>query len=176
VLLYPTDTVYGIGGDATSEEVIRKVHKIKGHGPNRPLSVMVADFDMIAYYCDAGLWEDIIIGKYLPGPYTFLLRKKREIPVSKTEKLGIRMPDMNFCHSLCWKFGKPIITTSANITDQRAPTKFGEIDHHIIDSVDLAIDGGETRYACHSMIIDLVNRAIIREGGEAVELFKFPQL
>ncbi|MFZ5501524.1 MAG: L-threonylcarbamoyladenylate synthase, partial [Candidatus Micrarchaeota archaeon] len=94
VMVYPTDTVYGIGGDATSDEVVEKILKIKGIAEKRPLSVMVADVGMIDYYCETGLWEDMILGRYLPGPYTFILKRdgRRYIAASTGETLGVRIP------------------------------------------------------------------------------------
>jgi L-threonylcarbamoyladenylate synthase len=174
VMVYPTDTVYGIGGDATNEAVVQRILGIKGIEERKPFSVMMADFGMVEYYCETGVWEDIILKKYLPGPYTFILKKHRDIPASLTEKLGIRMPDSPFCKMLCGEFDKPIITTSANITGGKPPVEFGEVDKRILDSVDVAIDGGRTKFAAPSVIIDLVDRKMIREGKE-ISLIELPE-
>ncbi|MBU0591694.1 threonylcarbamoyl-AMP synthase [Candidatus Micrarchaeota archaeon] len=170
IIVYPTDTLYGIGCDATSEEAVRKVHTIKGTWMHKPLSVMVSDFSMIEYYCDTWAWEDMIIRKYLPGPHTFILKKKREIAASESDKLGVRMPDLEFCLELCKRFGKPIVTTSANATDKESPFKIEDVNKEIIDSVSLVIDGGPTKYRKPSGIIDLVEKKIIRKGFEDINL------
>ena len=176
VLVYPTDTVYGIGGDATSETAVQRIHKAKGIEGKRPMSVMVSDFAMIEYYCETGLWEDMILRKYLPGPYTFILKKKRYLAATDSEKLGIRIPDNPFCQALCKEFDRPIITTSANPTGQIAPTRFEDVDKNVLDSVDLAIDGGETKYSGPSVIIDLVDRKMKREGSsERISLVELPE-
>ncbi|MEM5814780.1 MAG: L-threonylcarbamoyladenylate synthase [Candidatus Aenigmatarchaeota archaeon] len=175
VIIYPTDTVYGIGGDATAPEVVERIYRIKGITDRRPLSVMMAGSDMIEYYCETGIWEDIILRKHLPGPYTFVLGLRHPLPATSTKKLGIRIPDSVFCQRLCEKFGRPIITTSANATSKRPPASFEAIDRGIIDAADLAIDGGPTKYGAASVVIDLVERKLIREGGETISLIELPQ-
>lgn len=175
IVVYPTDTVYGIGGDATSEEVVKKVHKIKGSDPKKPISVMMADFGMIDYYCDTWLWEDMVLSRYLPGPYTFILKKKRELPASPTKKLGIRMPYSEFCMALCKKLGRPILTTSANPAGADPPVRFDQVDRKVLEKVNLAIDGGPTKAMAHSVVVDLVERKIIRKSGETTDLVEFPE-
>ncbi|MEW6721669.1 MAG: L-threonylcarbamoyladenylate synthase [Candidatus Micrarchaeota archaeon] len=178
VMVYPTDTVYGIGGDAESESVVRKIHEIKGIQGRRPMSVMVSDFGMIEYYCETGLWEDMILGRYLPGPYTFILKKnpRRYLPASPDETIGVRIPDSAFCQELCRRFGKPVISTSANITKGVPATKLSDVDRKVLDSVPLAVDGGQTKYRSPSVIVDLVQRKIMREGAsEAISLVSLPE-
>ncbi len=176
VLVYPTDTVYGVGGDATSDDVVKAIHALKGSDPSKPLSVMVSDLTMAGYYCETGVWEDIILGKYLPGPYTFVLRKTRYIAASPTDKLGIRIPDSAFCQELCRRFGRPIVTTSANPSGEAPPVSFSGVDKRIIEKVQVAIDGGETKYKTPSAVIDLVERKLLREGArEGVSLVDLPE-
>lgn len=176
VLVYPTDTVYGIGGDATSDEVVKKVRAIKGIDEKKPLSAMMADFGMIEYYCESGIWEDIILKKYLPGPYTFVLKLRRPLAVTGNEKIGVRMPDSLFCQSLCQAFGRPIVTTSANPTGQKAPAELQGVDKKVLDAVGLAIDGGPTKYGTASAVVDLVERKMVREGSkEIIDLLELPE-
>ncbi|NYZ73716.1 threonylcarbamoyl-AMP synthase [Candidatus Micrarchaeota archaeon] len=176
VMVYPTDTVYGIGGDATSEEVVKKVRAIKGINEKKPLSVMMADFSMIEYYCDTGIWEDIIVKSYLPGPYTFVLKLRHPLAATGNDKLGVRIPESIFCQRLCQAFGRPIITTSANPTGQKAPLELPGVDKKVLDAVDLAIDGGPTKYGTASAVIDLVERKMVREGSkETIDLLELPE-
>jgi L-threonylcarbamoyladenylate synthase len=148
---------------------VKKLFAIK-KSERKPLSVMVADFGMIDDYCDTGIWEDVILRRYLPGPYTFILKRRVPIAASLTNTLGIRIPDSEFCRRLCERFGKPIITTSANLTGQPAPTRIGDVDKSLTDAVGLAVDAGETKYRGPSLIVDLVARKLIRPGGEAISL------
>lgn len=170
LLVYPTDTVYGLGCDATSEGAVRKVLALKGIRERKPLSVMMADFGMVEYYCETGIWEDITLKKYLPGPYTFILRQHRPLPASLTGRLGVRIPDSAFCQALCARLGRPVITTSANPTGRPAPVKFGGVGVGIIEGAGLAIDGGETKYGGPSIVIDLVDEKVMREGVKGIRL------
>jgi L-threonylcarbamoyladenylate synthase len=174
---YPADTVYGIGADAESEGAVAKIRAIKGVEANKPLSVMVADLGMVDHYCDTGIWEDMILRKYLPGPYTFVLRKRRDLPAcGGADRIGVRIPDSGFCQALCKKAGRPVVTTSANPTGRPAPTRFGDIDPDILAKADLAIDGGQTKYGASSSVIDLVAGKMLRRGGrEWVELSGLPE-
>ncbi|VVC03856.1 Threonylcarbamoyl-AMP synthase [Candidatus Bilamarchaeum dharawalense] len=162
VLIYPTDTLYGIGGDATSEKTVKRIHRIKKTDEKKPLSVMMASLEMIKEYCEVDSEQEKTLTKKLPGPYTFLLRIKKKIPASNEGKLGVRIPDNEFCQFLSKKFGKPIITTSANITKQVPPTTIEEVDKQILEEVDLAVDGGKTKYKKASDITDLVEGKKIR--------------
>ncbi len=177
VIVYPTDTVYGIGGDATSQAVLDRIQTIKQiQPPPKPFSVMLRDFDAVDEYCETGLREEMVMQAYLPGPYTFLLKSKFDLPVAKGKgKLGVRVPDNQFCLTLAKKFPRPIISTSANITSKPSPISFVEIDKTIIDAVDLAIDGGTTKYREASHIVDLVDWKVLRgDGGEL--LMRLPKI
>lgn len=174
VLIYPTDTVYGIGGDALNKNIVKKVRGIKNIGDDKPLSVMMADMKMIEEYCEIGLWEEMILKKYLPGPFTFILKKRKEVPVSGNETIGVRVPEFEFCNRLSEKVGKPIISTSANRTGMPAPTTFQEIEKKVLESADVAVDRGPTRYKRSSDVVDLVNKKIIRKGIGEINLSDFP--
>lgn len=167
ILIYPTDTVYGIGCDATNAAAVAKVRRIKGIETKKPLSVMVAGFGMVDEYCETGIWEDMILKKYLPGPYTFILKENEELPASGgTGTIGVRMPDYEFCRALCEKFGKPIVTTSANPTGKPAPRSCDEVDVAVLSAAGLAIDGGPARHGTASTVIDLVFRRMLRQGDK----------
>ena len=176
VMVYPTDTVYGIGADATSPEAVAKVLEIKGIGEKKPLSVMMSDLGMIEYYCETGVWEDIILRKYLPGPYTFIVKKTKYLAASEKDTLGIRIPDSEFCQALCRKLGRPLVTTSANISGKPAPVRLEDVDGAVMDAVDIAIDGGQTKYGAQSTIIDLVERKMLRQGSKDwIDLVDLPE-
>ncbi|NYZ77088.1 threonylcarbamoyl-AMP synthase [Candidatus Micrarchaeota archaeon] len=175
VLIYPTDTVYGIGGDATRQETVDRVRKIKGLGSDKPLSVMMADMNMIEEYCEIGLWEEMILKRYLPGPHTFILKLNKPLPVSSDGTLGVRIPESDFCNRLSEEVAKPIVSTSANKTGELPPTAFEEIGNGIVEAADIAVDNGPTRYRKSSDVVDLVNKKIIRKGVGVIDLTKFPE-
>jgi len=165
VIVYPTDTVYGLGGDATDPAIVEKIRKTKGIEEKKPFSVMMADLAMIEEYCVVDFSEELVLKKYLPGPYTFILKLHRPLAASTGLTLGVRIPEQNFCIQLCETFKKPIITTSANKTGERPPRSFSDIDKEILEAADLAIDGGQTKYEQPSVIIDLVEKKVIRAGA-----------
>lgn len=175
IIIYPTDTLYGIGGDALDQDVVDKVREIKGMGKDKPLSVMMADLDMIEEYCECGIWEEMILKRYLPGPFTFILKAKKTLPVMIDDTIGIRVPEVELCNRLSEGVGKPIISTSANKTGEPAPTSFEEITKDILNSADIALDRGPTRYKRSSDVVDLVNKKIIRKGVGIIDLSKLPE-
>lgn len=175
IIIYPTDTVYGIGGDALNSDVVKKVREIKKLEENKPLSVMMADLEMIEQYCEVGLWEEMVLKRYLPGPFTFILRKRKEMPVTNDNTLGIRVPEFEFCNRLSEEVKRPIISTSANITGNPAPTDFKEIEKEVLEAADVAVDRGRTRYQRSSDVVDLVNKKIIRKGMGVIDLEAFPE-
>jgi len=158
LIIYPTDTFYDIGGDATEPAVIEKIKKIKNIEVEKPLSVMMADLQMIDDYCIVDFVEELILKKYLPGPYTFILNIHRPIAAATDTTLGVRVPEIGFCNQMCEEFGKPIVITSANKIGKKPPVKFSEIEKEILDNVELAIDGGETKYGKAPTIIDLARK------------------
>jgi L-threonylcarbamoyladenylate synthase len=175
ILIYPTDTVYGIGCDATKDDVVAKIRKIKGLSQDKPLLVMMADINMVDEYCEIGLWEEIILKKYLPGPFAFILKMRKPLPVSSDGTLGIRIPESDFCNRLSEEVGKPIVSTSANKTGEPPPVSFNEITSEVLNAADLAVDNGPTRYKKSSDIVDLVKKRIVRKGLGIIDLTKFPE-
>jgi len=170
IIIYPTDTVYGIGGDATDIEVVQKVREIKGAKKTKSMSVIMSDLEMIKDYCELDVNEDFTLKKYLPGPYTFILKLHRPLPVTSDLTLGVRIPEHNFSHQLSEAVGKPIISTSANKTGEDPPRSFQEVDKSILEKADIAIDGGFTRYSGPSDVIDLVNKKVIRKGLGVIDI------
>lgn len=173
IVIYPTDTVYGIGGDATSPAVVEKVREIKGIEKEKPFSVIMADLGMIEEYCVVNFAEELILKKYLPGPYTFILKVHRPIAATTTLTLGVRIPEHAFCTAVCEKFKKPIVTTSANKTGEAPPHTFSGISREVLEAADLAIDAGQTKYEQPSVLVDLVEKKIIREGAKPIDMNDF---
>lgn len=141
IFIYPTDTIYGIGCDATNEKLVNKIRKLKKRD-TKPFSVIAPSKKWILdnFEVDAKL-----INKYLLGHYTLLLKKKNLNflkTVSDNEFVGIRIPDCSFTREL-QKTGKPIVTTSVNISSMPFATKISEIDKSILKKVDKIFDVGK---------------------------------
>lgn len=173
IIIFPTDTVYGIGGDATSEEVLEKIYKIKERDRKKPIAVIMSDFEMIKEWCELNENDEKILKKYFPGPFTFILKMKEEKRFANNiEKVGIRIPDYSLIREIVKEFRKPIFASSANISNEKDATAVEEINKKIIDKVDLIIDGGKTKYGKSSTVIDLIEKKVLRFGAGNAEEFK----
>ncbi len=166
VLVYPTDTLYGIGGDARNPKVVERIRKIKKKGKGEPFSVILGNLDMVREYADVeGEAERLAVLNLLPGPVTLVTREKIKLPVAKDGKIGIRVPEHSFMRKLSTDLGMPIITTSANRKGKEPPTCIEEVEKGILEEVDLVLDGGPTIHRKPSTIIDLVERKVKRKGA-----------
>jgi L-threonylcarbamoyladenylate synthase len=121
VVLYPTDTLYGLGADAFSDEAVAKIYDIKGRDEKKPIHAIVADIEMAEQY---GEIDDLArqFLKELPGgQITLIVKKKKGIDsgiCARIQTFGFRIPDNAFCQALLKAFGKPITATSANAAGQ----------------------------------------------------------
>ena len=168
VIVYPTDTVYGIGGDARNSEVVERVRKIKGKDDS-VFSILLGGMGMVREYAEV---EGKALGAVLeafPGATTLILKAKKELPVVKEGKIGIRIPEHIFMRKLSLELNMPIITTSANRSGEKAPVKVEEVDKEIIGEVDLVLDGGETLHRMNSTVLDVEEKKVKRVGvGEII--------
>jgi len=143
IFIYPTDTLYGIGCDASNQQAVEKIREIKGRD-SKPFSVIAPSFDWIEEHLIID--NDLDLKKYLPGAYTIILKKKDTkflSWVSPTDSLGVRIPNNNFCFQL-QKLNIPIITTSVNFSGQASSLSLEEIPKEIKDKVDFIIESKET--------------------------------
>lgn len=169
IAIIPTDTVYGLVGDATNEDVIKRIYEVKKRDKNKPLLILISDLEMLKGYTkELNDLEEKIINKFWPGPLTILLSKNNNISnilTSNKDSVGVRLPDKKDLRCLISKFGKPIIATSANVTGKETITNVSELEPTIKDNVDLILDGG-TINAISSTIIKVQDNKIIflREG------------
>lgn len=140
IFIYPTDTVYGIGCNAEDEKKVKKIRRIKKRD-KKPFSVIAPSINWIKKNCKV----NFEIKKYLPGPYTLILKKKNPEflrHISKTEYIGVRIPDHPFTKIL-QKTKKPIVTTSVNFSGEKPANSIREINKKILKKVDLVIDDGK---------------------------------
>jgi L-threonylcarbamoyladenylate synthase len=167
LLLYPTDTLYGIGCDATNAKAVDRIYRLKGRDTRKPMSVIIANLAMLKDYCEVSPRQQHILERLLPGPYTFLLKSKKKMPACGAEKIGIRMPDHYFALSVCKNASVPIVTTSANPSGKRDAAEIGEVDAAIAKSkeIEIVVDGGRCKYAQGSTVIDLVEMKVVRKGA-----------
>lgn len=175
VIVYPTDTVYGLGCDINSKKALERVRRIKKMDPKRPLSFVFADLKTIADYAQVSDFAYKILRRYLPGHYTFILKATRLVPrivLTKRNEVGIRIPDNRICQSLVAELGNPILSSSVRMPDDQLLDDPVEIDRMYKGLVDIIVDGGVFLPA-PSSVISLVDDTpeVIREGKGDVSPF-----
>ena len=156
VVLYPTDTVYGLGANIFNNKAVRRIFKIKQRNLLKPLSILVSNTDAIDLVSEISIYQKNTIEKYLPGPYTFILKKSHIVPrviTSGLSNVGVRVPKNEIACKLATLF--PITTTSANLSDEEVLSTPDEILDQLGCDVDLVIDVGPLDSKNASTIIDL---------------------
>ena len=176
VVLYPTDTLYGLGVDAFSNAAVDKLYQIKGREGNKPIHAIVADLAMAERYAFIDHNARALAKAFLPGPLTLILKKKEGFDTGIGRgigTIGIRIPLMDVCIEMARAFDGPITTTSANKSGAPHTPRVLDIEAQLYDTahnIDLVIDAGELPPRKPSTIVDLssVEPVILREG-EIVE-------
>ena len=163
VIVYPTDTLYGFGADATKDEAIEKVNRIKGR--SGPMSVMATDNNTAIDWMDITKMQTELIEPYLGGDQTIIVPVKLNIVSSKIlgqdNTLGIRIPNNKFCNELSSQFGKPIVSTSVNHTDEQSMNDPVQINSEFGSEIDIIIDAGTLPVSRGSTIYRLKNNNIV---------------
>ena len=177
VILYPTDTVYGLGANIFNNDAVKRIYEIKQRESDKPLSILLSDVENIPLVAQASKKQMYIVNNWLPGPYTFILPKRGIVSsfVSSNAKVGIRVPDYEIATELASIF--PIVTTSANVADQETLSNPQDILKQIGDDVDLVIDVGELGDSNPSTIIDLSmpHPSLVRSGLIADKINDFKE-
>ena len=167
VIIYPTDTFYGIGCDLFNKKPIRCVYQLKKRPLSKPFSFICADLKDISLYAQVSNNAYRIMKRTVPGPYTFVLEGTRLVPklmLTSRKTVGIRVPNNKICLSIVKQLGRPIISTSINSKDPSI------IHDEYVSLVDMVIDGGVISYE-PSTVISLVddNPEVIREGKGGID-------
>ncbi|MBW2545492.1 MAG: threonylcarbamoyl-AMP synthase, partial [Deltaproteobacteria bacterium] len=168
IVVYPTDTAYGMGCDLFNKRGIEKIYEIKRRSRTQPFSFICADLSDISNYAVVTNYAYKIMKRLLPGPYTFVLGASRLVPkilLPKRKEVGIRIPDNEICLSLVREFGGPIISTTVKSREGEIITDPDIIEKELGHSIDIVIDGGVLPPEL-STVVTLVNDApeIVREG------------
>ena len=146
IAVVPTDTVYGIIGDATNIDVIHKVYEVKKRNYSKPLILMVSSIDMLEkYVLEVNDIEKKLIDRYWPGKLTILFKKNNNVDdliTSGSNLVGIRYPDNKELNELMDKLNKPLISTSCNISSKEVITSIDMLEEDISKHVSYVYDGG----------------------------------
>src|SRR3989338_1303872 len=183
VIIYPTDTLYGLGADALSDKAVGKVYKIKGRDERKPVHAIVADIKMIEKYAEVPDMARMLAKEFLPGPLTLILKKKAGIKTGIAKgisKIGFRIPRNKFCLALAKKYGKPFTTTSANTSGHKTERTvqaileqlgirrhFNILENVRMSPIELVTDAGGVPERQPSTVVDLSGKepVILREGA-----------
>ena len=162
LIIYPTDTFYGIGCDVFNKRSIRRIYQLKKRPLSKPFSFICANLKDISLYAQVSNNAYRIMKRTLPGPYTFVLEGTRLVPklmLTSRKTVGIRVPNNKICLAIVEGLGRPIISTSINLEE---PSIIHDTYSSLVDAV---IDGGVISYE-PSTVVSLVddNPEIIREG------------
>ena len=172
VVLYPTDTLYGLGADAFSDEAVDKVYEIKGRDERKPMHCIVADLAMAELYAYVDNDARLLMKQLLPGALTLILKKRPHVRrgiARGLDTIGIRIPNNELCLALAREFDRPYTATSANVAGLPPARSVEPIVRQLASaaaSVDLIIDAGELPPSEPSTVVDLSGEApvILREG------------
>jgi len=162
LIIYPTDTFYGIGCDLFNKKSIKQIYQLKRRPLAKPFSFVCANLKDISLYAQVSNNAYRIMKRSLPGPYTFVLEGTRLVPklmLTKRRTVGIRVPDNKICLAIVKSLGRPIISTSVNLDEP-------SVIHDTYSSlVEIVIDGGVISHG-PSTVVSLIedNLEVIREG------------
>ena len=168
LIVYPTDSVYGLGCDLLNKNAVEKIYQCKGNDKRKLLSFICPDLKEISEYAYVPDFAYKIMRRLLPGPYTFILNATKRVPrilLEKRKTVGIRVPDNAACQALLAEFGRPIISTSARLADQPFlgdPDEIAETFEHIAE---IFLDSGPGGLES-STVIDFTGDepVVVRQG------------
>ena len=168
LIVYPTETVYGLGADALDPDAVDRVFDLKGRDRSNPLSLGVASVDAALRYTRPTEISLSFARAFLPGPVTVIVERDVLVPDALTagsDRVGIRVPDHDLARALLRETG-PLTATSANVSGRDSVTRVGDLDERIRDGVDAIVDDGETP-GTESTVVDPDAGVIHRRGAMA---------
>lgn len=181
VIIYPTDTVYGVGASIDSLKGLCKIYEIKERDFKSPLIALLSKVEYVEKIAVIDEEKKTIIEKlanrFWPGALTIILNKKETVPdiiVSGGKTIGVRIPDLKLAQEIIESIGGILPTTSANISGEKTPRSFEELSEEFKKRVDIVVDGGKSPLGMESTILDLTKTfpKILREGAIKKEIIE----
>lgn len=169
VIIYPTDTIYGLGCDITNPQAVQRVQQIKGRDANRPMSFVCADLRDISRYARVSEYARGLLERCLPGAYTFVLPATDSAPDILTtgqQTVGLRIPDHLIPLALVNALGAPILSTSANFSTQKVITEPRDLEEHMGELVDVIVASGSLPIQPSSVVSLVGDKATVLRAGE----------
>ncbi|EYE89817.1 tRNA threonylcarbamoyladenosine biosynthesis protein [Fervidicella metallireducens AeB] len=176
-VVFPTETVYGLGANALDEKACEKIFTAKGRPQDNPLIVHVADFDLSKYVTDISENAKKLMEAFWPGPLTIIMPKKDIVPLTTTgglDSVAIRMPSNKIARKLIEFSGVPIAAPSANISGRPSPTTIEHCINDLTGKVDMIIGGEKCDVGLESTVVDTTGDevVILRPGGITKEMLE----
>jgi L-threonylcarbamoyladenylate synthase len=160
VIVYPTETCYGIGGDAINKSVINTVYELKQRPRKKGLTAIVADLAMAERYCRLTAHERHLCEELMPGPLTLVAKKQSVVPQELNTQFVFRIPGDETARKIASRANTPIIATSANISGEPSNYTVDGIDESIIHNVAVVLDRGKLEERAPSTIVELTEHAV----------------
>lgn len=170
LVLFPTETVYGLGANGLDEDAVKKIYMAKGRKQDNPLILHVSNFDMVSKIAkDISDIEYTLMKTFWPGPFTIILNRTKIVPDIVTaglDTVGVRMPSGEIARALISYAEVPIAAPSANISGRPSGTNVSDIFEELSDKVDYIVDGGECEVGLESTVVRVVDGVptILRPG------------
>lgn len=178
LVLFPTETVYGLGANGLNEKAVQKIYKAKGRNPDNPLILHISDYEMLKTIAQTPTKvEKQLMEAFWPGPFTLVLNRKPIVPNIVTgglDTVGVRMPSGKIAHELI-KYAKvPVAAPSANLSGRPSGTKLEDILSEFKEKVDYIIDGGLSEIGIESTVVRVIEEVphILRPGKITPEQIK----
>ncbi|MGL4905047.1 MAG: L-threonylcarbamoyladenylate synthase [Cetobacterium sp.] len=174
IIIYPTDTVYGVGAKIDSLKGLKKIYDAKERAFSSPLIALLSKVEYLETISNVDKKTkqivDKLANKFWPGALTIILNKKDNVPdimVSSGQTIGIRIPALKLAQEIIESVGGILATTSANISGEKTPKSYEELDSNFKNRADIVIAGGKSMLGIESTILDLTTDTplIIREGA-----------
>ena len=164
LVVFPTETVYGLGGDATNPDAARKIYAAKGRPSDNPLIIHIAKPDDAEKYAITSELYYRLADKYMPGPLTVILDAKDTVPLETRGGLStvaVRCPENKIARRLIERSGVPIAAPSANLSGSPSPTNASHVIDDMMGRVDIIIDGGECDFGLESTIVKIEGDSLV---------------
>ncbi|WP_436934042.1 L-threonylcarbamoyladenylate synthase [Halovenus marina] len=172
LVVYPTETVYGLGADAIDPDAVERVFQAKARDRSKPLSMAVSSRTAAETYTNPTERERAFMQRFLPGPVTVVLERNSQVPDALTagrDRVGVRVPDRDATLALL-SHVEPMTATSANVSGAESARRVAELDDQIREAVAIIIDGGETPGGRGSTVVDVERGQIHRRGPKADDI------
>jgi len=168
VIVYPTETLYGLGADALNGAAVEKVFRLKGRDPDNPIPVLIADREMLgALVAEIPPLADKLMAKFWPGPLTLVLPAGKNIPsalLNADGGIGARISSQHIATGLVRALGRPLTATSANPSGKPPARTLREAKSYFAGAIEWYIDGGELTSKTGSTVIEV--------GGERIKIIR----